>query len=294
MDRADEAGARPGALEERNPPAAKADGASSADAAAAFGPAAPAKPAEAEPDAAADAVKPAAAAEEAPWWSQPGFPWAHKPTKADLWCWTLIAVVGVYAIALLPLRPLLIGLSPPLAAVVTGGRTSVVATGAWVHVFGGPLVLWWFLAGLSLVKFSWVYWWAGHLWGDGILSLLAGKTARSRRRADRAIRLTRRFWPLAAALTFLPVPLPMPIVFAAIGAAHVSLRRFLLPILASSWVFQAGYLLLGWQLGDKAVAVVDLYARAMWYVTAAVLIGMIAVWWWRRRQGKTDSAEAGR
>ncbi|MDR0416663.1 MAG: hypothetical protein LBH76_04995 [Propionibacteriaceae bacterium] len=231
--------------------------------------------------------------DDSPWWSQPGLPWSHKPTRADLLCWTWIAVVGVYSFALLPLRPLLIGLSPPLAAVLTGGRTSVVATGAWVHVYGGPLVLWWLLAGVSLVKFSWVYWWAGQLWGDGIISILAGRTARSQRRAARAVRVTQRFWWLAVILTFLPVPFPMPIVFAAIGAAHIPLRRFAVPVLASSWVFQAGYLALGWWLGDTAVAIVDIYARYMWYVTLAILVGMLVSWWWRQRRRSREEASSG-
>jgi membrane protein DedA with SNARE-associated domain len=230
--------------------------------------------------------------EEPPWWAQPGLPWAHKPTRADLLCWGFIVVVGIYSFALLPLRPLLIGFSPPLAAVVTGGRTSVVATGAWVFVHGGPLILWWALAGLSLVKFSWVYWWAGRLWGDGILGILAGQTARSQRRAARAVRVTQRFWWLAVVLTFLPIPFPMPIVFAAIGAAHIPLRRFLVPVLASSWVFQAGYLALGWWIGEPAVKLVDLYARYMWYVTLAILVGMLASWWWKQRRDKARSASA--
>jgi membrane protein DedA with SNARE-associated domain len=176
---------------------------------------------------------------------------------------------------------------------VTGGRTSVVATGAWVFVHGGPLVLWWALAGISLVKFSWVYWWAGRLWGDGILELLAGKTARSKRRAARAVRVTQRFWWLAVVLTFLPVPFPMPIVFAAIGAAHIPLRRFIIPVLASSWLFQAGYLGLGWWIGEPAVKLVDLYARYMWYVTLAILVGMLVSWGLKRRRDAKAAAASG-
>jgi membrane protein DedA with SNARE-associated domain len=225
-------------------------------------------------------------AQDLPWWDDPSLPWRHKPTRADLACWIWIAVVGIYSISLLPLRPLLIGWNPPGAAMLTGGRTSVVATGAFTRVDGGPLVVYWLVAALSLVKFSWVYWWAGHLWGSDIIELLAGKSARAKRRAERAVRLTNRWALLAIFLTFLPFPLPMPIVFAAIGAAGTPLRRFLPPVLAVSAVFQAGYLALGWWIGEPAVDIVNLYAQYMWYVTAAILVGMLATWLWRRRRAR--------
>ncbi|MDR1079211.1 MAG: DedA family protein [Propionibacteriaceae bacterium] len=250
----------------------------------------PPAPVEAEPAAdasPADEAEPAA--EDGPWWADPAWPWSHRPTRADLVCWIMIAVVGVYGLAIAPARAVLIGYSPPLAAAITGGRTSVVATGAWIHVRGGALVLWWALAALSLIKFSWVYWWAGHRWGEGIITMLAGQTAWSQRRAARAVKLTRRWWPLAVALTFLPVPLPMPIVYAVVGAAGVELGRFLIPVLASSLVFQAGYLALGWWIGQPAVDLVDLYARYMWYVTLAILVGMVGLAWWRSRRRKTEA-----
>ena len=227
--------------------------------------------------------------EEKPWWDDPSLPWRHKPDRADLVCWTWIAVVGVYALAMLPLRAVLIGWNPPAAAMISGGRTSVVATGAWARVGGGPLVLYWAVASLSLVKFSWVYWWAGKLWGTNVIDLLAGQSARAKRSANRAVRFTNRFWLPAIILTFLPIPFPMPVVYAAIGAAGTPLRRFLPPVIAVSAVFQAGYLALGWWIGHPAVAVVDLYAKYMWYVTLAILVGMLATWWWRRRKTRTAS-----
>ena len=227
--------------------------------------------------------------EEKPWWDDPSLPWRHKPTRRDLACWAWIAVVGVYGIALLPARAVLIGWSPPAAAMITGGRASVVATGAWVYVHGGPLVLYWLVASLSLVKFSWVYWWAGRLWGTGIIDILSGQSARAKKRADRAVWLTNKFSLLAIFLTFLPIPFPMPIVYAAIGAARDPLRRFLPPVFVISGMFQAGYLALGWWIGEPAVAIVNLYAKYMWYVMLVVLIAMLGAWWWRRRRDPENS-----
>ncbi|MDR2973581.1 MAG: DedA family protein [Propionibacteriaceae bacterium] len=233
-------------------------------------------------------------AEEKPWWDDPSLPWRHKPTRADLACWIWIAVVGIWALATLPLRAILIGWNPPIAAMIMGGRSSVVAAGAWTRVYGGPLVLYWVLAALSLVKFSWVYWWAGKLWGTNIIALLSGQSARAKKRAERAVRVTNRFSLLAIFLTFLPIPFPMPIVFAAIGAAGALLKRFLPPVIAISALFQAGYLALGWWIGEPAVNLVNLYAQYMWYVTIGILVVMLVGWWLRQRRerGQSESAPA--
>ena len=224
--------------------------------------------------------------EEVPWWDDPALPWAHKPTRSDLACWAWIAVVGIYGIVMLPLRAVLLGLNPPIAAMITGGRSMVVATGAWVNVNGGPLFIYWIVASLSLVKFSWVYWWAGKLWGTGIIDLWAGKSDRSKRRADKAVSLANRFWVLAIVLTFLPLPFPMAIVYAAIGAAGTGLKKFLPPIFITSMVFQAGYIGLGWWIGEPAVKLMNIYAQYMWYAVLVILAVMIATWWWRSRKEK--------
>ncbi|MDR1513600.1 MAG: VTT domain-containing protein, partial [Propionibacteriaceae bacterium] len=181
-------------------------------------------------------------AEEAPWYEEAGLPWRHKPTKRDLACWTSIMVVTVYSVVVVIFRPRLITWSPALAAAITGGRSSVVATGAFARVDGDSMAfvgLIWVVAAVSLVKWSWVYWWAGHLWGEAILDIWAGQTERSKRRAARAVRVAQRYWWLAVFLTFLPLPFPMPVVFAAIGAAGVPLKRFVVPVLGSSLVLQA-------------------------------------------------------
>ncbi len=228
--------------------------------------------------------------EEAPevapkeWWDDPNLPWRHKPTRADMACWIAIAAVGVYGLAMLPLRPVLLGLNPPVAAMITGGRTSVVATGAWAHVNGGPVLVYWLVSTLSIIKLDWVYWWAGKLWGDGIIDMFAGRSARAKRRAERAVRLTHRFDNLAVMMTYLPMPFPTAVVYAAVGASGMSLRRFLAVNFVSAGVFQALYLWLGWSIGQPAVDLVKLYADYMWYVSIAILAGMVVTYLWRERR----------
>jgi membrane protein DedA with SNARE-associated domain len=222
-----------------------------------------------------------------PWYEQPGLPFNHKPTRAELVCYSGILAVTVYSFAIMFLRPRLITWSPPLAAAISGGRSSVVATGAFARVEGYEpwfTVLIWAVASVSLVKWCWVYWWAGHLWGEGIIDIWAGQTERSKRRAARAVRVTQRFWWLAVILTFLPLPFPMPIVFAAIGAAGITFRRFLIPVLATSFVLQALYLGLGWWIGEPVVQVVDLIARYLLWITLAIVAGTIALAVWREHR----------
>lgn len=222
------------------------------------------------------------------WWDDPRLPWRHKPTRADVACYTWIAILGVYAIVMLPLRPLLLA-NPPLSAVINGGRTSVVATGAWIHVNGGPIALYWAAVTLSIVKFDWVYWWAGKLWGTAILETFTGRSKMSKRRAEIVLKFTHRYETLAVIATYLPLPLPMALIYAAVGASGMRLRKFLIIDIITAAVMQAGYLAIGWWIGEPAVRIVRIYADYSMYVTFGVLGVMLATWWWRRSRTKRSA-----
>lgn len=229
----------------------------------------------------ADPAEPAEETGPREWWDDPRLPWRHKPTRADLTCWGAIALLGVYGLVMLPLRPLLLA-NPPLSAVINGGRTSVVATGAWLEVNGGPLVLFWLAVSLSIIKFDWVYWWAGKLWGSAILESFTGRSKLAKRRADLVLKYTHRHETLAVIATYLPLPLPMALIYAAVGASGMRLRRFLIVDFLTALVTQAGWLALGWWIGEPAVRIVLIYANYSWYLTIAILAGMLVTWWWRR------------
>jgi membrane protein DedA with SNARE-associated domain len=182
---------------------------------------------------------------------------------------------------MLPLRPLLLA-NPPLSAVINGGRTSVVATGAWIEVNGGPIIGYWAAVTLSIVKFDWVYWWAGKLWGPVILETFTGTSKMSKRRAEIVLKFTHRYETLAVVATYLPLPLPMALIYAAVGASGMRLRKFLIIDILTAAVAQAGYLWLGWSIGEPAVRIVRIYADYSLYVTIGILVVMLATWWWRR------------
>lgn len=215
------------------------------------------------------------------WWDDPRLPWRHKPTRADIACYAAIAILGVWALVMLPLRPLLLA-NPPLSAVINGGRASVVATGAWIEVNGGPILAYWLAVTASIVKFDWVYWWAGRLWGHAILDSFTGQSRMSKRRAEIVLRFTHRYESLAVIATYLPLPLPMALIYAAVGASGMRLRKFLVIDIIAAAVTQAGYLALGWWIGEPAVRIVKVYADYSWYLTIAILVVMLGTWWWRR------------
>ena len=62
------------------------------------------------------------------WWEEPGLPWKHKPTRADIACLSWMGVASVYGLILLPLRPVMLGLAPHLLGSL-GYRTGLVMTG---------------------------------------------------------------------------------------------------------------------------------------------------------------------
>lgn len=219
------------------------------------------------------------------WWDDPRLPWRHKPTRADTTCYAGIALIGIWALVMLPLRPILLA-NPPISAIINGGRTSVVATGAWLHVNGGPIIAYWIAVTLSILKFDWVYWWAGKLWGPAILETFTGSSKLSKRRADIVLKFTHKYETLAVIATYLPLPIPTALVYAAVGASGMRLRKFLLIDILTAALAQASYLALGWWIGEPAVRIVRIYADYAWYLTIAILVGMFVMWWWRSRKAK--------
>ncbi len=219
---------------------------------------------------------------EKQWWDDPALPWKHKPTRSDLLCWAALALVGIFGLVLLPLRPLLIA-NPYLGAWVTGGRTAMVSLGAFLRVDGSSPIPYWIIGTLSLMKFDVIYWWAGRLWGEAIISSFIGKSKRAQRSAARALRITEKYSVLAILITYLPVPFPAALVYAAVGMAGMRLWVFLLIHLFGAGTAQALYLWLGWSIGEPAVEVVKVYANYMMYLSFGILAFMLATWWWRRR-----------
>src|SRR5690348_2298192 len=111
------------------------------------------------------------AQERAPQPPQTGLPWTGRPQRADVICWAGIALSGVYALALIPVRPLLIGRHPVLLELLTGSMTSIVTAGAFARVGQVSLVVAVLAAVPGMIMFDPFFWWAGRRWGNGVLQI---------------------------------------------------------------------------------------------------------------------------
>ena len=219
------------------------------------------------------------------WWDDPSLPWKHKPTRADIACFSWLSIVAVYGLVMLPLRPVILGLAPQVIGSL-GYRTGFVMTGALASTGDSwwPVVL--ILGSLGAMKFDWVYWWAGKRWGRNLIEVWSGRSPRARRANERAERLARKYETLAIAVTFLPIPLPAGVIYAVLGEAGTSLRKFLTVTITSALVSTAAYMYLGYLIGEPAVALMEAYGQYLWYLSLAILGGMIGTWWWKNRTAK--------
>jgi membrane protein DedA with SNARE-associated domain len=178
---------------------------------------------------------------------------------------------------LLPFRPVLLAQNPLALAALSGSRTVMVTLGALASV--GRMDLWWLgllLGTLSQVKFDPLYWWAGRLWGQGLLRVLAGSSSpRAARNAARAERLAARWGVTAILLTYVVPVLPSPVVSASVGAAGMSLRTFLLAQLAGAFVTRCLYLYLGYRIGQPIVDVLQTVDRYLLWVSLGLLVVVV-------------------
>lgn len=228
-------------------------------------------------------------AAERPWWDDPRMPWKGKPTRADIGCWAAISLTGIYGLILLPFRPVLLGESPYLLAALGGSRTSTVTIGALYAVGQGSLVLGLLLSVFGTVKFQWIFWWAGRLWGRGLIEVIAGKSPRAARNAARAERLAARFGVLAVVLTFV-LPLPAAVVYATVAAAGMRLRTFLLVTILSATALKVLWLYLGYTIGQPAVDVVEAIARYSLWISLALVAGIFFNLWRQSRRSSSPLA----
>jgi membrane-associated protein len=216
---------------------------------------------------------------------QPGLPWTGRPRRADLICWAGIALSGLYGLALIPLRPLLIGRNPVLLELLTGSMTSIVTAGAFARVGQVSLVLAVTAAVPGMIIFDPFFWWAGRLWGRGMLTLAAGRGRRSRRLIARAERLGHRLGWIGVVIAYY-LPVPAALLFVIAGWTGMRLVTFVLldALAALLWI---GMLIgLGYYLGQDAVDVAKTISH---YGTWASIALVVAVLIARNVRGRRDA-----
>jgi membrane-associated protein len=196
--------------------------------------------------------------------------------RAEIACVTGIAVKTIFALALLPLTPSLLGTNPVLLEALRGSTSAMASGGAFARVGEASLVLA-VLAPLPTLLFATpFFWWAGRLWGPKAASTLGGGHPNAEKWAQRSGAHLERFGGLAVALApFLPVP--SSFIYAAAGWTGMSLRRFMVFDLLGMLAWIGLIVGLGYAVGHPAVQVAKAISHYALLITLAVVAIAIAV-----------------
>ena len=205
-------------------------------------------------------------------WDDPRMPWAGRPRRVDVLCWAGIVLGGVYYWATLPFRAPLVGTHPVALELLNGSTEAIIAAAAFARIGHGTLIVVLLAALPGLMKFDVLYWWAGRLWGERLITLLSGKRNRGHKYMRRVQRWGRKFtWPAVVISPFLPIP--TAIIFAVVGWAGMRLVTFLI-LDAIGTLLWAGMLAgLGYALGHHAVVVAQTISHyGLWISIALVVV----------------------
>ena len=205
-------------------------------------------------------------------WNDPRLPWVGRPRAIDIACWAGITLSGLYYLLLLPFRAALVGTHPLLLVLLNGSTEGIVVSAAFARVGQGTLVVLLLAAIPGLMKFDPLYWWAGRLWGERLIEVMAGRRKRGPRYLAQLQRWGRRFiWPAVVLCPFLPIPNAFVYVLA--GSAGMGLVTFIILDIIGSLLWAGMLAGLGYALGRHAVVVAQVISRyALWFSLAIVAV----------------------
>lgn len=208
-------------------------------------------------------------------------PWHGQPRARDLLCFVAVAVSVIYGVAMIPITPELIASHPLLLELLSGSSSSIVAAGSF-SAAGNKLALLQVIAAPlpGMLRFNWLTWWAGRLWGQRVAERLG---RRSPRAAAIAANVHRRGARLAKSAVLLAALVPgsgVP-VYVAAGWVGLPLLTFLIfnAIGCAGWT--AMLAICGYLLGSRGIALAYLVSR-YGLASAAVLALVTAARYARR------------
>lgn len=212
-------------------------------------------------------------------WNDPRLPWAGKPRRVDIVCWAAITLSGLYYLFLLPFRAALVGTHPVLLELLNGSTEAIVSAAAFARVGHGSLLVVMLASIPGLMKFDLIYWWAGRLWGERVITLFSGQRERQRRRGqkfvDRVNRWGRWFtWPAVVVAPFLPIP--NVIIYAVAGWTGMRWVTFLVLDAIGSLAWAGMLAGLGYALGQHAVSVAETISKYGLWVSIVIVFLVIA------------------
>ena len=207
-------------------------------------------------------------------WDDPRVPWSGRPRRVDILCWAGIVLSGVYYWAMLPFRAPLVGTHPVVLELLSGSTEAIITAAAFARLGHGTLLVVLLAAIPGLMKFDWLYWWAGRLWGERLITLLSGKRNRGHKYMNRVRRWGRKFtWPAVILSPFLPIP--TAIIYAVVGWAGMRLVTFLI-LDAIGTLLWAGMLAgLGYELGHHAVVVAQTISHYGLWISIALIVVIV-------------------
>ncbi len=206
----------------------------------------------------------------------PQLPWEGKPRRVDILCWAGITFSGIYALAMLPLVPSLLGTNPVLLEVLRGSTTSMVTAGAFARVGEASLPLALLAPFPIMLLFDPLYWWAGRLWGRPVINLFAGDRPRAQRWVDKVEQNSGRIGPPAVVLAYV-LPIPSALIYAAVGWTGMRLRIFILLDLIGTIFWVALNVGLGYAIGQSAVDVAKAISRYALILTVVLVVVVVVV-----------------
>jgi membrane-associated protein len=192
--------------------------------------------------------------------------------RAEIACVTGIVFKTVFALALLPLVPSLLGTDPVLLEALRGSTSSMAAGGAFARVGEASLALA-VLAPLPTLLFvTPFFWWAGRLWGPKAAATLGGGHPNAEKWATRSGAHLERFGGLVvAAAPFLPIP--SSFIYAAAGWTAMSFRRFMVFDVLGMLAWVGLIVGLGYAIGHPAVEL----AKAISHYALLATIALVAI-----------------
>jgi membrane-associated protein len=229
--------------------------------------------------------------EQAPRDWRAAMPWGHPMSRGDkVLVFSTLGVVALM-VASMPARPFLLASHPVVLSAVTGSLSAIGAGAAFARIGEGELWLVVVAGVFGMVKFDWLFWWAGRRWGAKTVQLFAP--------GDFAKRFVSRIrsWPawavpLVVLVAALP-GIPAPAVFAVAGLAGTGLVLFLvLDALGAALV--AGLVAgLGYGVGQHAVDVVLMVDEyALWIGLALVVLVSVRAGYRGHREEQARKARA--
>lgn len=210
-------------------------------------------------------------------------PWGSPMARADkVLVFSTLTIVALMLISL-PVRPFLIATHPLALSIVTGSLSAIGAGAAFARVGGTDLWLVVVAGVLGMIKFDWLFWWAGRRWGPKGVRFFTppGRAQRFVARVQAWPRWTTGLIVVLAAVPGVPaVPL-----FLLAGLARMRLVAFLLFDAIGAALMVGLVAGLGYGLGQSAV---DLVLRiddyALWISIALIVIVSVRAGRQERRQ----------